>query len=365
MRPAFSSPRQAAAFAALLAVLLALPALLGGSGWLPRRNVYPAIAWKYGPFPWIQKQIFVETGDVDMVFLGSSQIWAAINAPFVQKQLSEQLGREAVVFTLGWPWPGFDASYVIARDLLEHRRVHTMVIYDEGGLNQPHVTSARWFRFGDDSEALAGLPWRTKLGLYGSAVLGMPRQLLSLVRPNLIDDPAQCRPNFWTKTFFALDLAEQRGALVARLAYIRRPDFVPFKPQGSATPADALIYSKETRDAFAFSHPTIEPYQLHFARKLAHLCQERGTRLVFLHTPTYLERAQTLITERLLWPEVLGAPVNILGIPPVKLLAGIRETDVPKLFYEDYHLNQNGQEFFTPLITPGLLRLYAKPTIRH
>jgi hypothetical protein len=183
MSTAFSSPRQAAAFALLLAVLLALPALVAGTGWLDRRDVYPAIPWKYGPFPWIQQKIFAETKDVDMVFLGSSHIWSAVDTPYLQKKLTEQLGREAEVFTLGWPWPGFDASYTIARDLLDHRRVHTLVIDDEGGSDVPHVNSSRWFRIGEDSEALAGLPWIAQARLYGGAVLGMPRQLLSLAAP--------------------------------------------------------------------------------------------------------------------------------------------------------------------------------------
>jgi hypothetical protein len=365
VRPAFSSTGQATAFALLLAVLLAMPVLAAGTGWLKRRDVYPAIAWKFGPFPFIQQQIFAETGDVDMVFLGSSHIWAAINTNFVQKQLSKQLGREAVVFSLGWPWDGFDASYVIARDLLEHRRVHTMVIYDELGANRPHLHSSRWFRIGEDSEALAGLPWRGKLGLYGSAVLGMPRQLLSVVRRNLLEGTAQGRPNFWTKVYRARDFAEQRGALVARLAYNNSRDFVPFESHGSATPADVRIYSAETRDAFEFTGAAIAPYQLHFARKLAQLCQERGTRLVFLNTPSFPDRARRVISERQLWPEVLGAPADIVGIAPAKLFAGIGEADVRKLFYEEGHLNQNGQELFTRLIAPALLETYARPTIRN
>src|SRR3954453_8385081 len=125
MKPAFSSPRQASAFALLLASLLAMPAVMARTGRLHRRDVYPTIAWKYGPFPWIQQKIFAETRDADMVFLGSSHLWNAINTPYVQARLSERLGREAEVFSLGWPWAGFDAAYVIARDLLDHRRVHT------------------------------------------------------------------------------------------------------------------------------------------------------------------------------------------------------------------------------------------------
>jgi hypothetical protein len=165
--------------------------------------------------------------------------------------------------------------------------------------------------------------------------------------------------------YFAPNFPEHRGALVSRRGYGDTPDFVPFQPRVTATPTDAIIYSAETRDAFAFTGPATREYQLHFARKLAQLCQERGTRLVFLHTPNLNERGQTVIAERQLWPEVLGAPADIIGIPPAKLFAGIPEADLPKLFFNDQHLNQNGQEMFTPLITPGLLKLYATAIIHR
>jgi hypothetical protein len=359
MRPAFSSPRQAAAFVLLVVAVLAAPALLARTGWLDRGNVYPAIAWNYGPFPWIQQKIFAETGDADMVFLGSSHLWVAINTPYVQQKLSEELGRQAEVFTLGWPWPGFDAAYVIARDLLDHRRVHTLVIYDEDpGRNAPHTNSSRWFRIGEQSEALAGLPWMSRATLYGVAVLGTPRQLLSLVRPNLVEDPASGRPNCWTTRYRAPDLARERGALKARLGFDYNPDYVPFPARSEATPADAVVYSANTRAAFRFTGPALEPYHLHFARKLARLCQERGTRLVILHPPVLNERGQTVVPERQKWPEVLGVPVDVVGIPPAKLFAGISDADLPRLFYDDVHLNQSGQEMFTPLITPVLVQLH-------
>jgi len=364
MSTAFSSPRQAAAFALLLAVLLALPALVAVTGWLDRRDVYPAIAWKCGPFPWIHQKIFVETKDVDMVFLGSSHIMTAVDTPYVQQKFSEQLGREAEVFTLGWGWPGFDASYAVARDLLDHRRVHTLVIYDEGNRDLPHMNSSRWFRIGENSEMLSGLPWLAQARLYGGAVLGMPRQLLSLARPNLLEDPARARINVWNTSFRAENPAKHRGALCSRLAYGHSPDFIPFRPAGDATPADVLAYSAETRVAFKFTGPATQPYQLHFARSLARLCQERGTRLVVLHTPSLRERGQTSIAERELWPEVLGAPVEIVGVPPARLFAGIPAAALPKLFLDDTHLNQNGQEMFTPLITPMLLKPYAA-SIHH
>jgi len=359
MAPAFSSSRQAAAFALLLAVLLALPALVARTGWLKRRDVYPTIPTKYGPFSWIQRQIFIETNDVDIAFLGSSHIWNGVDTPFVQKQLSERLGREAAVFTLGWPWPGYDAMYVIAADLLEHRRVRMLVIYDEHrSADTPHLHSSRWFRIGENTAVLAGLPFTGQAALYGGAVLGMPRHLLSLVRSNRLEDPAHCPTSSWNTFYRAPNFAEQLGALRARIAFNYLPDFSPYQPPSAATPADVVVYSADTRGAFTFTGPPTPPYQRHFARKLAQLCREHGTRLVVLHLPELHERKQATIPERELWPEVWSAPVDIVGIPGAKLFAGIPAADLPKLFYDPVHMNQNGQELFTRLITPALLKLY-------
>ena len=360
MRPAFSSSRQVWVFAVSLAVLLALPELAAKTGWLNRRDVYSAIPWKYGPFPWIQQQIFDETGDADVVFMGSSHIWNGVDAPYVQREFSQQLGRDAKVFSLCWPWPGFDALYTVARDLLNRRHVHMLVIYDDGGTDMPHLHSARWFRIGENSEALAGLSWLAQVRLYGGAVLGMPRQLLSMVRPNLLEDPTRVRNTFWDNYYRAPNLAQQLGTLRARIAYGVSPDFLPFQAHGDATPDDVLVYSRENRAAFHFNpHP--HAYQLHFARKLARLCRQRGTHLVVLRMPLFGESGPIAVSAAELTPDLLGEPIDIVGIPPERLFAGIPQADLPRLFFDDSHLNQNGLEMFTPLINPTLLKLYAAP----
>ena len=145
-----------------------------------------------------------------------------------------------------------------------------------------------------------------------------------------------------------------------------------------------LTYSAETRTAFAFTGPATKPYQRHFAERLARLCQKRGTRLVVLHLPQWRERelpptappvvwraapreladvaSQETIPEREPWPEVWPAPVDLVGIPFGKLFGDLPATDLPRLFVDNHHFNQNGQELFTKLITPTLLKLYAAPT---
>lgn len=359
MAPAFSSPRQSAAFALLLALIILAPALVARTGWLHRRDVYPAIPWIYGPSPWIQQKIFSESGDADIVFMGSSHIWNAINDLYVQKTLSERLGRKAEVFTLGWPWSGFDALYVIGRDLLDHRHVRMLVINDDGGEDMPHNYSSRWFRIGENSEALAGLSPVAQARLYGGAVLGMPRTLLSLIRPNLIEDPLHARENYWNTYYHAPNLAANRGSLRARLLYPLDPGFVSYVPQGDATPADTVVYSTKTADQFLFPNQPAHAYQMHFIRKLARLCRERGTRLVILNLPTAsIHPRRIIVRAPELRPSLLGAPADLVGIPPARLFAGITPHDLILLFYDNAHLNQNGQDFYTPLITPVLLELY-------
>lgn len=359
MRPAFTSNRHAAGFSLLLAVLLGLPAIVGQSGWRDRRDVYPAIPPLHGAFPFIQQKIFAETTDVDVAFLGSSRIWFGVNTPYVKQEFSKRLGREAEVFTLGWGDNGFDAVYIIAKDLLDHRHVRMLVIYDEDvGKNAPHPKAFYWFRMGDDAEDLSGLSILAKLRLYASSVLGTPRHLLSAARPNLLEDPARYRPSDMNIRFHAPNFAEQDGALRSRLAFDWRPDlFTPVEPKSDAKPGDVIVYSAEVRDKFRFTSLATKTSSVQFVRKLARLCQERGTRLIFLHIPILNEYGEETICESQLWPELLEAPADIIGIPAAKLFAGIPHSDVPQLFLDNIHLNQNGQDLFTPLITPALYEL--------
>ena len=66
-----------------------------------------------------------------------------------------------------------------------------------------------------------------------------------------------------------------------------------------------------------------------------------------------------MIQEREFWPDVLHADVTMMGIPPATLFAGLTDDDVRKLYYNPTHLNKNGQEYFTQIITPRLLEIYA------
>src|SRR5262249_14388461 len=127
----------------------------------------------------------------------------------------------------------------------------------------------------------------------------------------------------------------------------------------NATPADAAVYSQDgTNNIFTF-RGRLPPYQRHFIRALAGLCQKNDTRLVFLHLPEIHESDKPTIYERHCWTDLMPGQPVIVGIPGARLFAGVPADDIPKFYYNKSHLNANGQDRFTPLVTPALLDLYA------
>jgi hypothetical protein len=364
MRPAFSSTKQAAAFALLLLLLLLSPVLAGKKFLPPREETYSAASLNLGCYPFIQQQIFEEKGDVDIAIVGSSQIWAAIDTPYVQAELSKKLGRKAGVITLGWNWCGFDALYFITRDLVANRKVHMIVIHEEYSPDWPipHIAVPRLFRFGDNREDLAGLPLAWQAAYYADSLRGMPRNILSLIRTNL---PVKWPPprHDWDRSYQAAATAERLGSISVLLGYETknntRPNFEAFTPGHDVPPTEVCIYSAEKNPRFQFTGPSTPPEQLHFAKKLAALARANDIELVWLHIPKVEEMRALAVPERECWPQVLPGGVILVGIPPASFLDGISDQDVCKLFYLHNHLNKNGQEYFTRAITPTLLKLYA------
>ena len=368
MRPAFSSLRQAGAFAFLLLCILLSPALLGKRNLPPRDEIYSSYSSRLGAYSYLHQQIFEEKGDIDIAFVGSSRIWLDINTTEVQEKLSQQLGRRAVARTLGWSKPGFDALYFIAQDLLQRRKVRLLVFYDEvnprASPNLPHRLAFRWFRFGDNRAALDGLSIRDKASYYAAAILGLPRNLLNLVRSNLPEDKPAAERTRSGIYHMAADPADRLGSAAIDLEYNKLQPVADYQPYSTAKPSDVCIYSPTTKDKFAFSGPAIPELQLHFARKFAQLAREHGTQIVLLCLPRVSGMRDPLLQARTFWPDIVASDVTMIGIPPATLFQGMSESDVLKLYYDPDHFNRNGQSYYTSIITPRIVETYVSKVQR-
>jgi len=364
MRPAFSSTKQAAAFSLLLLALLLSPALAGRKFLPPREQAYASQGWGSGPYPWLRNQIFEETNSIDIVFMGSSHMLQAVDTPYVQDKLSEKLGRPAVVRTLAWGGAGYDALYGMARDLMAHRKVRMLVFYDENNPGNRSASPIFWFRFGEDAGLLAGLPARDQSLFYFAALIGMPKNLLALVRPNVPAPLVSNPPNYWEQHYASASTVKLLGCTCSELGfnYDTLSDnftaFTPFIPHTGATPADTEIYSSGIKNDFEFGREPVPAWQAHFAGKLAELAQTNECKLVMLSLPVLADAPVTDIRERVFWPDFFKGAFWLVGIPPAKLFAGLTDGQLHWLFTNSAHFNKNGMQYFTSLITPALLQIY-------
>ena len=365
MRPAFSSTKEAAAFALLLLLLLAAP-WLAHQTFLPRREQsYSSQSIRWEKFPWVQKFIFEETNDIDIAFVGSSHIGLGIDTPYVQQKLSEQLGHETVVRSIYFIYPGFDALYFFTKDLLAHRRVKTLVFYDECCGPIPylvHQCAPAWFRYGDDGGVLSGLPFGYQVIYYYAAMIGMPRNLLELVTSNMPNTPNDKMTSPFT--MWHTDNPETTlGCQSLRVGFdpsgrAGNTHFTPYVPQTGVTPEDVSIFSPAKATNFVFSDRPLPISQVYFAKQFSLLAKAHGCSLVALHIPSLDESSSPVMTETRDWSALMQTDLWLMGIAPNRFFAGLSELEVQKLSADPGHLNANGQRYFTSLITHELIQFY-------
>lgn len=359
MAPAFSSPRQAGAFAVLLLAILLLPVLVGKSLLPPRERMYSGAPWSAGAYPYLYEQIFREKGDIDIAFIGASTEYLAIDTPEVQRQLSAKLGHKAVVRSLCWYWAGFDAVYFVTEDLLRNRKVHMLVLADAPQEDGPHPEAFRWFRFGDNQSDLTGLPPQTAAAFYAEAVLGIPGNLLALFEPEQPVCPFSYEQLSRNGALRSENPAGRLGSLAAERGYDDQP-FVESKPASQASPSDVRFYSPATKADFRSVNLSIPQMQLCFGQKLADLANKNGTKLVFLSLPVLELARSPSVMFPAFWPELLQRDVAMFGIPEAALFRNISDGDLRKLFFDGVHLNKNGQRYFTSIFAPALVDYYAQ-----
>jgi hypothetical protein len=118
--------------------------------------------------------------------------------------------------------------------------------------------------------------------------------------------------------------------------------------------------SADQATVFEFSAAPLPAWQVYFCRQLAELFRQHHVRPVMLHLPVLAEAREPKLRERADWPQLFGGDLTLLGIPPAKLFHNVTDAELLKVYADPAHFSRNGQEYFTPLITPALLDLFEK-----
>ncbi len=352
LRPAFASNITAFCFLALVAFALALPFLITETGLITRRDSYGIMPEKSQPYSFLENEVFDNKEDIDLLFLGSSIMWTAIDTPQVQKALSDSLGRPARVITFGHSFNSIDTSYMQLRDVLEQKRVR-MVVFSVPRIpytDSPSMTGCKFLRYNENRDVVDKLSLKYRASLYACGILRSPHDLLTLIRKNRS-----------SLTPYTADL----GALRVELGWGANPaTFEKFNPPPPSIPANNLIYSPDTREQYEFINDEITLYQYHYIQKLAEMLESRQIPLIMVNIPQHSERHNTKIIERRNWSESLNMDIPLVGIPPATLFAGLSDEEIKRLYYDE-HTNVNGSEFFTRAVLPAILKIYDEHAAKN
>ena len=344
IEPAFQSRTQALVMLGCLLATLLLPLALPLLGLPSRAEVYRGIPTSAGPFNYIGHEIYEEQAPIDVLFIGGSILWTAIDATHVQAELSTRLRRPAVVRVFGANWPGLDLSYVLLRDVLERRKVGLVVLFmrfaDES--DRPHAQAFRWLRVGDDPLIFEGQSLRSRMAVYAATVLGGPRQLLTRLRPN-ISAPED-------------KVGKHLGGLLTELGFHGEP-FVKVEAQPPAFSTAEMIGRNPTEGWFRVTNNDIGPYQLHFVRMMGDLLRAHSVRAAFLYVPMWSDRGSPTVNEAMNWAKVFQVDAAVIGIPGAALFAPISPAEQRQFYYNE-HMNRNGAGYFTHAITPAILEYF-------
>lgn len=342
MLPAFRSISSVVSFCVLLAALLCLPLVTLWIGHPPREQAYAGITDEAGQVGAHVREIFRDRSDVDVLFLGSSLVRAAVDEPTLERALSAHLGRPAHTAVLALNWQGLDLQYFLLRDYLNSHHVGLIVwnLPVPGSRHvEPHVEAFRWIRFGEYSDALSGLPLRYRLALYGDMVLGAPRELLSDVRPNLLSQAEIAAP-------IASDKLGYYGG-----------KFVPEPVDSGTLPTLEESYEDPPYDLVHTVGPSLNPYEVHFARKILELAQHNHIAVAFMHIPIDSEQGLAYMPERGNWADVLHTNAPMIGVSSSALFNNVEKANFHD-YYRDQHFNSNGSMLFTRGITGAIIKAY-------
>jgi hypothetical protein len=350
MFPAIWSNRHALALIVVLGTLLTLPLLMHVVGLPPRDRVYSGIRVETGTGPLDERTIFQEKEPVDILFVGSSLLVRGIDTNYIEQQLSAKLGRPARVRYLALKWQGLDMQYMLMHDFLEHRKV-SLIVMNMPSLalsgDSPHIQAYRWMRWGEFPVSTEGLPFRSRLAIYGAEVLGGPRQVVNYLRPN--------------KKIHNQELVSYLGSQheYGSVGYYGGK-FVSEPRTPPTIPVDSMFAHGKDDPNFTFDREALGPYHLAWAERIGTLARDKNVPFAIIHIPEDSEQGMNRVPERMYWPEVVGLPsAPVIGIPAATLFRNVPDAEFDNYFY-DQHFNDNGKEMFTRAITPAVLEVYAK-----
>ena len=268
------------ALAAAVAILA-----LAGTGFIPHSRY---VRWQdmrveaYARLGWIYERIHFDDTPVDVAFIGTSHTLNGIDGALVEATLSQHLGECRRVVNLAMPQYGRNLHWLIVRELLQNRRVGTIVVeVFENESRKPHPLFAAVAEVQDvlRAPALINLNWLTDIAK-------LPARQVLLALKSLWPEGFGLRPVFDPAAYDGPDVDNTRRVQVRGVALTPLLDRV-IPPDVLEQRAEAVRRRKDVNmlppswESLEYGMP------LHYLRLITQLAHHQGTEIRFLYLPSY------------------------------------------------------------------------------
>lgn len=349
MAPAFRERKDAIAFVSFLVILFALPLLLSVVRKPSREQVWKGVPTAMGPVGDLVATLYEDKGDSDVVLLGTSPLRAAFLPGEVEGYFTQRLGRPARIKTLAMWWQSLDLQYVMLSEYLQTHRTKLVVLEIPAKLSStssPHRQLFRWLRHGDAVSAFADLPLRDRATIYAEQVLGAPRQALNLVRPNRLGPHERSAEATEESSSRFRKAGFEGGAFV--------PMHVDVGPALTQKALTTVTSPRLVREGEAGAYITT------FLKKIVVLAKSKGVRLALIHFPELAEAGRSDVPVIFPLSEIFAPDTPVISIPLGDLLFGVPDSEAPRFFFDDHHLNENGARAFGEATLPAIYKAYEQ-----
>jgi hypothetical protein len=244
---------------------------------------------------WIYERIHFDRKPIDVAFIGTSHTQSGINSQVVEEELGRN-GHPVHVVNFAIPHLGRDIEFLVVRELLESRRVGTLVLEVQSlEARAPHPGFQRLAGVAD----IAAAPVLINTGIFENwARLPMRQLILALktASPRTFNYHADFDPSRYEGSHFD-DTLRLHGSNTDRTAVFPREHFeselrdIRKDIQNKNATAAKLTFP-------ALGGNLLYRYNDHYLNAIVELARAHGVKLVFLYIP-YLDAPDA--PERTAW----------------------------------------------------------------
>ncbi len=265
---------------------------------------------------------------VRMALVGSSKIWAALDAPRISQAL---YGKPQAVLNFGISFRGRGRDFLLAREILKIGTVERLVV--EVGFNEQNHIQRNFHRLASLSDTL--------------------RDPYNLLDTAWYTSEVRSRVRFWVMESFGYGVAGYGQALYRTAARLRFGRSTPgnfYETGGSLRSTERMAQPPSPR-IYAPYEPDPRERGNRYMARIAGLCQERGVDLIAVEIPAYGDPRMSSAYRSFLAD--IGATVVSCAQPD--------ELFVPENWFDRGHMNVWGAAVMSDRFVEQLQRLDNPP----